>query len=112
MLAKKTKQTISEGQTAEEKVSLHPSVGKFRIIGGKCEFCGYSVEDCEVLGKMFKNKQFRCLCGGSDNSSTFAQSIYKYWLSQKVWICNSEGCRGLVESMGGYRDPEILKFYL
>jgi len=110
MAEKKTNQQNPEEQTP--KASSHAQLVDVRIIGGRCEFCGKLVEECEAFGELFRNKQFRCLCGGSNNPSTFSQSIYKYWKKGRAWICNSEGCRRAVENMGGYQDPEILQFYL
>lgn len=94
----------------EEKKWEHPPFTNIR--GGICEFCGLPVLQCEFHQKAFREGTFRCLCGGSANFSTFSQSIYKYWDKHKVWVCNSEGCRKRVEMLGGYTDPEIMRFYL
>jgi len=82
-----------------------------RIIGGICEFCGKPAKECKHYKEMFAQGKFRCLCGGSNNPSTFNQSIYMYIPEWKAWICNSEGCRKHVELRGGYTDPKIFKFY-
>ena len=106
---KKAKEEAVE-EVVSETIGNHPSFTTIR--GGICEFCGNSVLECPFHQKAFKEGIFRCLCGGSANPSTFSQSIYKYWAKHKVWICNAEGCRQRVEMMGGYTDPEIMRFYL
>lgn len=115
-MARKKEEEIIEEQNKEEgeeeQIVRHKKIELLRIIGGRCEFCGKKAEECEELGPLFKNKKFRCLCGGSNNPHKFSQSIYKYWKKLGVWICNTETCRRLVENMGGYQDPEILNFYL
>ncbi len=92
---------------AEKEVKTYP-----KIRGGICEFCGIPAKDCPHFKEMFQKGTFRCLCGGSSSPSTFEQSIYWYAPSLKAWICNSDGCRRMVEAMGGYRDPEIMKFFM
>ncbi len=113
-MARKNKEEIivEQNNGGEESAVGHKKIESLRIIGGRCEFCGKKVDECEELGYLFKNKTFKCLCGGSSNPQRFSQSIYKYWKRLEVWICNAETCRRLVENMGGYQDPEILNFYL
>ncbi|GIW67883.1 MAG: hypothetical protein KatS3mg096_751 [Candidatus Parcubacteria bacterium] len=102
----KTQETKVEPQSVE-KVKVNP-----KIRGGICEFCGIPAKECEHYASIFAKGEFRCLCNGSANPSTFNQSIYWYVEKYKVWICNTEGCRQRIAALGGYSDSEIVKFYL
>ncbi len=101
-------QATSE-ETTTEKEEVKVKYPKIR--GGICEHCGIPAKECEHYKDIFTKGEFRCLCGGNNNSYTFNQSIYFYVEKYKVWICNSDECRQRIALMGGYRDPEILKFF-
>jgi len=94
------------GAKKEEETKSYP-----KIIGGVCEFCGHPARNCPHFKEIFAEGKFRCLCGASNNPSSFEQSIYMYVPEWKAWICNSEGCRKQAELRGGYTNPKILSFY-
>lgn len=83
-----------------------------KIRGGICDFCGIPAKECPHFKELFDKGEFGCLCGSHNNQSTYKQSIYFYSDKLGAWICNSEGCRKRVEAIGGYKYPEVLKFYL
>lgn len=102
------KKEVAEEESPKEVV--YP-----KIRGGICEFCGVRAVECEHYGELFLSGKFRCLCGGSDNPSTFRQSIYWYLPRLKIWICNSDSCRRLISAMSGLtaeERKELTDFYL
>lgn len=109
-----TDEVIEVGETVEspkEDVEEKPSVKYPKIRGGICDFCGVDVKLCKHYKELFNSGKFRCLCGLSSNPSSFGQSIYMHAGDKIGFICNSEGCKNIVNSMGLFGRKDIFNFF-